>query len=271
MFNIPYNQSLQYLEENLWSLWSNFGQGENCNLFDDNETYIYFDTPIKHLPYNTVLRFADEENSVDKIDRIINHYQNLNVPFLWLVHPSSKPDNIEEILKERGLQFIEPLTGMILDDFDALPETGEISSEFKIKKVSTEEDLKMTFEMLVWRWKMPEDVIPHYYGMNKAFQIATPDTNVHIWAAIKDNEVVSKVVLNLDKGCAGIYGVSTKPEARGKGLARHLTLLALQYAREQNYTISVLHSTPMAERIYAKLGYKTVDEFRIYASEIVEI
>ncbi|MHA2504384.1 MAG: hypothetical protein ACXAE3_16135, partial [Candidatus Kariarchaeaceae archaeon] len=105
-------------------------------MFDDNETYIYFDTPIKHLPYNTVLRFADEENSVDKIDRIINHYQNLNVPFLWLVHPSSKPDNIEEILKERGLQFIEPLTGMILDDFDALPETGEISSEFKIKKVS---------------------------------------------------------------------------------------------------------------------------------------
>ena len=39
-------------------------------------------------------------------------------------------------------------------------------------------------------------------------------------------------VLHIGAGVAGIHGVMVRPEARGKGLGRTLTLLALNAARE---------------------------------------
>jgi predicted GNAT family acetyltransferase len=72
-------------------------------------------------------------------------------------------------------------------------------------------------------------------------------------------------------GSAGIYAVVTKPEARRLGLASILTLTALKKAQTLGKDIAVLHSTPMAESVYQSLGFKTVAEFRLFASEEVHI
>ena len=71
--------------------------------------------------------------------------------------------------------------------------------------------------------------------------------------------------LCLGAGVAGIYGVATKPEARGLGLARILTLQALREARLGGYDRGVLHSTPMARSLYEKIGFRTYSRFRIFA------
>jgi len=76
---------------------------------------------------------------------------------------------------------------------------------------------------------------------------------------------VSKVVLNLDTGAAGIYGVATKPEARGLGLARMLTLNTLHAARDAGHTLGVLHSTPMAVSLYERLGFRAIAPFSVVA------
>ena len=86
------------------------------------------------------------------------------------------------------------------------------------------------------------------------------------WLALIDGKPVSKALLNLDAGSAGIHGVATKPEARGKGLARILTLNALHTARESGYRIAMLHSSPMARSLYEKIGFRQVSEVRVYAS-----
>ena len=76
---------------------------------------------------------------------------------------------------------------------------------------------------------------------------------------------VSKVVLNLDAGAAGIYGVATRPEARGSGLARMLTLHALHAARDAGHTLGVLHSSPKAVGLYEKIGFRAVAPFSVFA------
>jgi ribosomal protein S18 acetylase RimI-like enzyme len=82
---------------------------------------------------------------------------------------------------------------------------------------------------------------------------------------------VSKAGLYCGAGAAGIYAVATRPQARGQGLAGIVTLEALRAAREEAYQLAVLHSTPMAVNLYAKLGFRHVAPFRIFASEAVHI
>ena len=64
---------------------------------------------------------------------------------------------------------------------------------------------------------------------------------------------------------AGVHGVMVLPEARGTGLGRALTLLALRAAKDTGYEVAVLGSSPMAERLYASIGFEKMGELRLYA------
>jgi predicted N-acetyltransferase YhbS len=47
-------------------------------------------------------------------------------------------------------------------------------------------------------------------------------------------------------------------------LGRTLTLLALKAAQEAGYEVTALASSPMAERLYASIGFEKVGELPLY-------
>ena len=51
------------------------------------------------------------------------------------------------------------------------------------------------------------------------------------------------------------------PQGRGLGLARELTLAALDFARQQGIRTAVLHSTSMAADPYHRRGFNEVADF----------
>ncbi|MEE9376736.1 MAG: GNAT family N-acetyltransferase, partial [Candidatus Lokiarchaeia archaeon] len=58
-----------------------------------------------------------------------------------------------------------------------------------------------------------------------------------------------------------------KPEARGQGLASVLMVETMKAARQAGQKLVVLHSSPLAENLYKRLGFVTVTQFHHYASE----
>lgn len=72
-------------------------------------------------------------------------------------------------------------------------------------------------------------------------------------------------VLALDHGgdCA-IYGVATLSRARGRGLATRLLERALADAYARGLKTSTLQSTPEAERLYRRVGYRELGRLQFW-------
>jgi ribosomal protein S18 acetylase RimI-like enzyme len=82
-----------------------------------------------------------------------------------------------------------------------------------------------------------------------AFRVAT---------ALLDGEVVAAAIGFEHDGDLGIYNVGTREHARRRGLATALTTGLVNAAVERGCTTATLQATPMAERVYAACGFRTM-------------
>lgn len=260
--------AIKALEENFWSMWSNFGKGPGCSLHERWDA-LWFDTPISTLPYNTVLRFSGNHNMEYRISSIVSHYAHRNVPFTWVVHPTA-PKGLTAELERHDMKEIDIVDGMIMD-LTEFPDVPPVPEGFEVREVLTGEDVQKALDMVAWRWKVEEDAVMHLYAIGEQFRVGLDDAVVRLWAAYKDGEMVSKTVLHCAAGVAGVYGVATRPEVRGNGLAGHLVLKSLQEAREEGYTTSVLHSSEIAVNLYRRMGFRSVCPFLVYATGDLDI
>lgn len=259
----PIDEVVHQVELNLWETWSNFGRGPGCSLHDEGDV-LWFETPIPVLPYNTVLKFQVENNIDKRVDALVNRFKERNVPQLWIVHPSYRPKDLPERLEKRGLQEIEiaPCMGRGLEN---LPDMLPLPDGVEIREAVGEQDLMELYGLAAWRWGVPEEFRPQLSQMIAKFEIGERTSNARFWLAWKDGVPISKIGLYKGSGSAGIYGVATKPEARGMGLASILMVTAMQAAKDMGYKLAVLDSSPLAEKLYQRLGFTTVAPLRLYS------
>ena len=253
------------LEHNLWETWSNFGCGPGCSLHDEGDV-LWFETPMPIIPYNGILRFQAEVDVDGRIDRLVRHFKERNVAFMWIVHPSSRPQDLPERLERHGLQEAEALPGMART-LTALPDPPPLPEGVTLRKVRDERDTSAFYDFAAWRWGIPEEHRDHVGPVMTSFCFGQPGSKAHMWQAWRDGQPIAKAAIYLAAGSAGIYAVVTRPEARRQGLAQILTLKALVHARRSGQHLAVLHSSPMAEGLYRSLGFETVAPFRLFASE----
>lgn len=76
------------------------------------------------------------------------------------------------------------------------------------------------------------------------------------FAVEHDGRMVATSLVYLHDGLAGIYGVATLPEHRGKGLGAHMTAEPLRVAWELGYTTGLLQSSEMGAPVYSRIGFR---------------
>ena len=254
---------IHQVELNLWETWANFGRGPGCTLHDESDA-LWFETPIPTMPYNTVLKFQVEKDIDKRIGSLVKGYADRNVTQLWIVHPTALPTDLPQRLVEHGLQEIEiaPCMARSLDD---LPEAPPVPPGVEIREAIEESDLIELYGLAAWRWGVPEEYRLQLRKMIERFEIGERNSNTRMWLALKDGVPISKIGLYNGSGSAGIYGVATKPEARGLGIASILMNVAMKAAKEMGHKLAVLDSSPLAEKLYQRLGFITVAPLRLYS------
>jgi GNAT superfamily N-acetyltransferase len=260
---------IQELEINLWEMWSTFGCGPACAIHDEGDA-LWIENPIPIIPYNGILKFKVERNIKQRIDQIVSRYQQRRAVFMWIVHPSSLPLDLPARLQARGLQEVELIPGMVRS-LDNLPDLPPLPEGIEVQKVEGDSDTADYYDFVSWRWGVPEAYHEQLKSTIAKFRFGKPDSKAHMWQACRGDWPIAKAGMYLTAGSAGVYAVVTRPEARRMGLASILTLTALKAARELGRNLAVLHSTPMAESLYRSLGFETIAQFRLFASEETHI
>ena len=84
-------------------------------------------------------------------------------------------------------------------------------------------------------------------------------------AARRSGETVATAIAHDHEGDCGIFNMSTVEAARRRGLGTALTARHVHDARERGCSTATLQATPMAERIYAAVGFRDLGRFLEFA------
>lgn len=249
--------------------WRLFGLYPGARLRDEDGV-LWFESPIAYLPYNAVIRtrISEERDSDRLVARIADGFRSRRVPFMWVQRPTDEPPGFERSLAQAGLDLVETAYGMDLDLEAWTPDSCD--SPATVVDVDAagagETGLRDYEELIRTYWAVPDDQRHLIRVLNRHYtRERSPGFRL---VAYIDGHPVGKLFGNLQGApdWFSVFGVAVRPEARGKGVARHLMHNAVRRARQEGAERVVLHSSSMARSMYRRMGFAERCEFHVYAT-----
>lgn len=102
------------------------------------------------------------------------------------------------------------------------------------------------------------------FGLPRELLAGVDPAAYRVFAARIDGEIVATVLAFDHDGDCGIFNLSTYERARRRGLGTALTVRLLEDARVRGCTTASLQSTPVAESLYAKVGFRDLGRILEY-------
>ncbi len=253
------------IEQAFVAHWSLLGQWPGARLVDEGGV-LRFETQIPKIPYNGVIRTAIEHDPGEAISDVVEAYRRKGSEFFWVVHPSSTPADLADLLQAEGLDLAERSIGMSLELDAWTPPTPETGDPVEYAEVLDDEGLRAYSDIAVGYWEVDDEYRELVETMNRYWSGARlPGRR---WVAFLEGEPIAKAYVSFSgpPGVAAIYGMSVRPEARGRGVASRLTQILLEVAKADGRERVVLHSSEMAVGVYRRAGFVDRCELQFFAT-----
>jgi GNAT superfamily N-acetyltransferase len=249
--------------------WRRFGGYPGARLRDEDGV-LWFESPLRHLPYNFVIRtrIPGTLDTDAVIARVAGTFRDRGVPFMWLQRPSDRPMDLDRHLPLHGLDLVETATGMDLDlDGWQAPPDGSPAELRQVDAPGADpRGLRDYEELIRTYWSVPEEDRHLIETLNQHW---TGERNPGVrLVAYLDGRPVGKCFANLEDAPAwvAVYGVAVRPEARGQGIATALMRAAIRIGVEAGARRAVLHSSSMALSMYRRMGFVARCELPVFAT-----
>ena len=214
--------------------------------------------------FNAVIRTQITTTEIaSRLDATLAHFKARGVTSMgWSVSPSTRPADLVTQLQARGFKHLEDHLCMAAD-LQALDEDNATPENLRITRVGDEEMLKTYAHVSQRGFASSENDIQCYYDTyaRVGFGEQAPWQHYIGWL---DDEPIAVSSLLLHAGVAGIYGVTTVPEARRQGVGAAMTLAALRAARKRGYRSGILTPSDMGLGVYRRLGFHVYYTISIY-------
>lgn len=253
--------------ELLEALSANFGEEMACfgralpgaELHEDAEL-LWVSVGVGHP--NSILQthFArtDQEYVAARIRATIDHFKARQLESMnWRVTPTATPSDLATHLQAHGFAYRTTTSCMVLEvsqiDTQALyklPPDG-----LAITEVTDRAAMLVKREIEQRGFDIPARVAQAYYDVHMYNGFGRGSAWHHYIATLNDKPVAISSLL-LHAGLAGIYGITTVPEARRQGVATAITLHTVREAERLGYRLVVLSPTRMSQAIYRRLGFQ---------------
>lgn len=220
----------------------------------ENEKFTRWNTPLPHPWFNGVLSVKPFEEIDDAfIAEAIQYFRGKGVnTFTWWMDPPLRASDWKTTLSKHGFSFSDDTPGMAVD-LHTLNESQPAVDGLEIRNATDVESLRVWTNVFIKGYGLPADWENITFDLWSKLSL---DSRVRNYLGYWNDQPVATSCMIYGGGAAGIYSVSTLPEARGKGIGAALTLKPLQDARETGYRIGTLQSSAMGFNVYEKLGFR---------------
>ncbi len=220
------------IEQAFVAHWSLLGQWPGARLVDEGGV-LRFETQIPKIPYNGVIRTAIEHDPGEAISDVVEAYRRKGSEFFWVVHPSSTPADLADLLQAEGLDLAERSIGMSLELDAWTPPTPETGDPVEYAEVLDDEGLRAYSDIAVGYWEVDDEYRELVETMNR------------YWSGAR---------------------LPGRRWVRGRGVASRLTQILLEVAKADGRERVVLHSSEMAVGVYRRAGFVDRCELQFFAT-----
>ena len=216
-------------------------------------------SPIPSPLFNAVLRTRmAQKNADDLIEEALDGFHSL--PMTWWVGPRDQPADLGDRLEARGLTCAGVAAGMAAD-LSSLPENPPATKGLSIEEVRDATALRGCFRVIAPVCGFPDFAARAWLDIHNALGLDGPWR--HFLAKV-DGKPAAASSLFLGSRAAGIANVAALPDVRRRGIGTAISLSPLRLARRMGYRVATLFSSPMAEGMYRKMGFRKYCEGRGY-------
>jgi len=243
---------------NVEALWRLFARWPRATLHASPELE-WFESPLRFHIYNGVFRTGDLADRPLVIATVRGHFARAGKPFWWVVSPRNRATGLAEELASAGLSHLEDVEGMARSL--ARPLSRKEIPGVRIEAVRDAAGAQAYRAMQQERWQLSSAVEDDLRDLHRYMDHLPTFTRVIAWL---DGKPVGKAASFVDGEVAGIYGVYTRPPARGRGIGEAVTAEAIDAAHRLGARRVVLHSEPKAVRLYERMGFSKVCPLPLY-------
>jgi len=241
-----------------WKLW--FASDIDHLKYEDRPNYFKFTTNIKYPLANGIF---NAKVTPELVPKLIKSFKVENLPFIWLITPSSRPVDLKNILVLNGLNLISQSTGMAMQ-ISKLKISESTSENLEIVKVDTLEVLNEWVKVALIGNGYPLGLIQDFFIDALSPKIFKKKLEISAFLGYYNNEPVASSFVYYSGGVVGIYWVATLERARKKGFGTAMTLAVFQEAKKIGYNIVILQSSEMAINMYEGIGFQKYNNFQIF-------
>jgi GNAT superfamily N-acetyltransferase len=222
------------------------------------------DTLSRHsaFPFNPMFKGVwrsrlDAEAADRSIAETIAWFEAHQAPFFfWWVDPRTTPTDLGKRLVAHGLApWEEDAPGMTVElaqlDYGAM---DRVPPGFAMERVRDEQGLLDFKAAFVAAMEIPEWAGQAWVDATLACGIEQAPWRCYVgWL---NGEPVASNMLFMGAGVASVFGVATRPDARGQGIGAAITLIAYQEALQLGYRYGVLFATDLGAPVYRRIGFR---------------
>jgi len=215
-------------------------------------------TVIRHVSLTREQGFViystlDADSVDDAIREQVAHFEGIGQDFEWKVYDHDQPPDLKERLAAVGFEIEEPEALLVLDLDETPPGlfTPMAADIHRVVDPARIADVR-TVEEAVWQ-KDFSDLVERL-----ARDLRDDPDQIGVYVAYIDEQPVSAAWIYFHAGSqfASLWGGSTLPAYRKRGLYRSLIAVRGQEARARGVRFLTVDASPMSQPILARHGFQ---------------
>ena len=224
----------------------------NMEVHEESDVfYVSADAPVFY--FNSVFNARFNGNASLKIESAREFFRRrCRSSFTWHITPSSKPENLSDLIIAQGGEFLESMPYLVAH-LEVVPWDFPVPANFDWKPVRTHEMLAAWTSIYCHARGYAESA-------DQLFKVfadldLTASSPLQLILGFLGDDPVATYSIFMDGEMAGLYSLSTLPEARGHGIGTAISVAAAGLAIEYGCQTAMLLSEPPSRNLCKRLGF----------------